>query len=130
GSGYEAERLELMPCVNRGRWARGKISQNTARGGVEGPEADLEQLKGVEKLKSSSAEMRRKNNDGNMSVKAIAVGLGECFPPVAQLELKRADNRLGLADESVRSHGSELGPVGRRFPTNGNEVRDSIPVDR
>src|SRR5206468_2117853 len=105
-----------------GRWARGKVSQDAARGGVEGPEADLKQVKGLEKLESSSAEMWRKNNDGNMGVKAIAVGLCQRLSPVAQLEFKRADDRPGLTYESVGSQGRERGPGRSGIPTDSDEV--------
>src|ERR1035437_2117147 len=84
--GDQAERLELVRYVNRRRWARSKMSDDAARGRVEGPEANLKQLKCVEKLKCRGAEMRRQNNDGNMGVKAITVGLCQRLSPVAQLE--------------------------------------------
>ena len=95
------------------------MSDDPVRSIVEGPEANLKQLKCVEELKCGSAEMRRQNNNGNMGVKAITVGLCQSLSPVAQLELKGANDWPRLRYKSLDCQGP------KRVPTDGG-----LPVDR
>lgn len=118
----------MVTSVNRRRWARSKMSDDAARGRVEGPEANLKQLKCVEKLKCGGAEMRRQNNKGNMGVKAIAVGLCQRLSPVAQLELKGTNDWPCLRDKSLGWQGPKRVPAGGGLPIDGDKVRDSVPI--
>ena len=104
------------------------MSDDAARGRVERPEANLKELKCVEKLKCGSAEMRRQNNNGNMGVKAIAVGLCQRLSPVAQLELKGTNDWPCLRDKSLGWQGPERVPAGGGLPIDGDKVRDSVPI--
>lgn len=106
------------------------MSDDPARGRVEGPEANLKQLKCVEKLKCGSAEMRRQNNDGNMGVKAITVGLCQRLSPVAQLELKGTNDWPCLRYKSLDCQGPKRVPAGGGLPIDGDKVRNSVPIHR
>ena len=122
------ERPELVTRVNWRRWARAEVGDNAARAGVEGPEANLEQLKGVEKLERSGTSMRRENDDGNMGVRAITIGLCQRFSPVAQLEFKSADDRPGLTHKGLSCQGACRALTRGRFAAHGDQVRNSITV--
>jgi hypothetical protein len=128
--GDQAERPDLIRKVNRRRWARSKMSDDPARGRVEGPEANLKQLKCVEKLKRGGAEMRRQNNNGNMGVKAITIGLCQRLSPVAQLELKRTNDWPCLRHKSLDCQGPKRVPASGGLPVDGDKVRNSVPVHR
>lgn len=106
------------------------MSDDSARGRVEGPEANLEQLKCVEKLKCSGAEMRRQNNDGNMGVKAITVGLCQRLSPVAQLELKGTNDWPCLRYKRLDCQRAKCVPAGGGFPIDGDKVGNSVAIHR
>ena len=120
----------MIRKVNRRRWARSKMSDDPARGRVEGPETDLKQLKCIEKLKCGGAEMRRQNSNGNMGVKAITIGLCQRLSPVAQLELKRTNDWPCLRNKSLGCYGPKRVPTDGGLPIDGNKVRNSVPIHR
>ncbi len=120
----------MVRKVNRRRWARSKMSDDAARGRVEGPEADLKQLKCIEKLKCGGAEMRRQNNNGNMGVKAITIGLCQRLSPVAQLELKGTNDWPCLRYKGLDCQGPKRVPAGGGLPIDGDKVRNSVPIHR
>jgi hypothetical protein len=106
------------------------MSDDAARGRVERPEADLKQLKCVEKLKCGGAEMRRQNSNGNVSVKAITIGLCQRLSPVAQFELKGTNDRPCLRYKSLDCQGPKRVPAGGGLPIDGDKVRNSVPIHR